>query len=228
MSEPSTATLVYFARATLDILTSWPALRFACAQQWPAGSRKAQEGRQVCCEQIVDLFYDAAATSSSSAAANAGANGVSGTGEPSSSTAGLPAQDTLEDLLVGCSRDLFNLELEDDSERFIARDMLLLWQEACSKKEGDEAGELAKRFEVLAGKAKMQDGDPTYWAQQRQQQQQGDDDDDSSSGEDDESEQGDDEDVEMALDEPQPPQKEEPQVDDDGFQTVTKSSRRHR
>merc|ERR1712230_283160 len=83
------------------LLTSGPALRFACAQQWPAGSRKAQEGRQVCCEQIVDLFYDAAATSSSSAAANAGANGVSGTGEPSSSTAGLPAQDTLEDLLVG-------------------------------------------------------------------------------------------------------------------------------
>lgn len=210
--------LVTFARATLDLLTFWPALRIAVQQGWGG-----QTGITHLAEDIVDIFYTTATQD------------ISTTGPPPSAptaeTALVPETDDIEDVLLHNLSHEFNISLEDGSEATIAKDLVSLWKECIGRAVTPlpyPAG-LIERFAAAAAKAKAEDGVRSYAAQRE-----GESDDEDFSGSDSDDDM--DEDVEMgeahvhtaecSHGHSHAPRRAEPEVDEDGFQMVTKKSGR--
>ncbi|ORY57408.1 Pre-rRNA-processing protein TSR2-domain-containing protein [Leucosporidium creatinivorum] len=206
-AAPSVPDLVLgpFAKSTIDILHVWPALRIAISQGWGGA-----EGRIHLAEDIVDLFYTTAAEA------------VSETATITAETALVPDQDDIEAVLLHVLSHAFNITLEDGSEATIAKDLTALWKECVTRVTTPPPHQpcMIERFAEAATKAKAEDGVQRYGAQRA-----GDDDSDS----DDESGEDSDEEMEGVEEAPVASSsrpKEEPVVDDDGFQMVTKKGGR--
>jgi pre-rRNA-processing protein TSR2 len=194
-----------FAKSAIDILHVWPALRIAISQGWGGA-----EGRIHLAEDIVDLFYTTAAEA------------VSETATITAETALVPDQDDIEAVLLHVLSHAFNITLEDGSEATIAKDLTALWKECVTRVTTPPPHQpsMIERFAEAATKAKAEDGVQRYGAQRA-----GDDDSDS------EDESGEDSDEEMEGVEEAPVAsssrpKEEPVIDEDGFQMVPKKGGR--
>ncbi|GAA5868796.1 hypothetical protein JCM3774_003898 [Rhodotorula dairenensis] len=231
-SQPSAEDLALglFARSSLDLFDMWPALRLAISHGWGGDG---QEGKTALAEDVVDLFYTVA-TSGAGAASSQTANSASASTSTQEGGVPVPAQDEVEQTLTYVIGNEFDVDLEDGSEKVVARDLIALWRECLQRVRGQaaaggseaaEEGPLAKKFREAAERARAQDGQQRFVAQR----QGGDDDDDdetTSEEDDDEDEQdGGDEDDEMegVIDEPAPQLVEsrpEPVVDEDGFELV--------
>ncbi|GAA5864358.1 hypothetical protein JCM1840_006757 [Sporobolomyces johnsonii] len=218
---PEERALGLFARSALDLFTLWPALRLAISHGW--GTAGAGEtGRTHLAEDVVDLFY----TTATEGPSPSSASGASASGSTSMSEGGVPvpAQDEVEETLKWVISQEFDVDLEDESERTVARDLILLWRECLRRVQAGDEGEgpMAKAFREGADKARREDGEGRFVAQRHGQG--GEDDDDETTDEEDDSD--DDEMVEL-VDASQPPQagpsrqREEPVVDEDGFEMVT-------
>lgn len=155
-------------------------------------------------EDLVDLFYTTATEQSSS----------------SSTVEVLPELDDIEEVILHVISHDFSLTLEDGSERLVARDLIKLWKECLSRAgnggvpgaAGDDG--LKEKFEAAAEKARREDGVRRYEAVRE-----GESDDESGSDD------GMDEDEDDEMGEPEARKKEEPTVDEDGFQMVGKKGR---
>lgn len=211
-----------FARAALDLFDVWPALRLAISHGWGG---HGTEGKTHLAEDIVDLFYTVATSGPTGGQSSAG-------GSSSTQEGGIPvpAQDEVEQTLLYVVGNEFDVDLEDGSEAFVARDLIALWRECIQRVQAAagtstpaEAGPLAQGFREKAERARAQDGQQRFAAQR-----QGDDDDGETTSEEEDDDDEDDEDEEMegTVDEPAPqlvetaPQRTEPVVDDDGFELV--------
>ncbi|KAI5478644.1 20S pre-rrna processing of protein [Pseudohyphozyma bogoriensis] len=195
---PEEVALLTFARATINLLTFWPALRIAITQGWGSA-----EGRTHLAEDIVDLFYTTAVESTSTK---------------------VPDIDDVTSVVLHVLSKEFSVSLEDDSERLIANDLTHLWKECLERAEGTWPAGREGRVEVFerqAEKARVEDaGSGGYQGARRD----GQSDDEGSVSDEDSSE---DEDEEMEVESaPAPRVREEPVIDEDGFQMVTKGKRR--
>ncbi|KAK4699682.1 pre-rRNA-processing protein TSR2, partial [Phenoliferia sp. Uapishka_3] len=203
--SPEEVTLTTFARSAMNLLTFWPALRICTTQGWGNSSSLSHVA-----EDVVDLFYTAATSTSSQ----------------------LPDQDEIEAVLLHVLSAEFSLTLEDNSEGLIARDLVALWKECVYRATNPppHAEGLAEKFEKAADKARAEDGVGSYAAAR----QGGSDDDDVEDPSDleDDSDSEDDSDEDMDGVESAPVasgsgrKKEEPVIDEDGFQMVPKKGRR--
>ena len=214
MATSSTAAapdIVLFARGVIAILELWPALRVAVDESW--GGPESKEKRRWLAGEVVDIFEASL---------------------PSKSTSKSQSQETpdavyVEELLLQVMNDEFETMLEDGSQELVAERIVKLWTFLLdSSAEGREAarGEVGK-FEEMVGKLKgkkvpvqvEQGGDEV--------------DGEDGDGDEDAGDWTDEEDDAMDQDEaPQliPPtkEKEEPEVDEDGFTMVKKKGKGHR
>lgn len=194
-----------FARGVFAILHSWPALRIAI-QQGCVTTQGAAEGRTALAEDLVDLFYTTVTSGSDD-------------GEALSE---VPDLEDIEDVLLHIVSHMFRVSLEDGSEATVAKDLIGLWKECVARARNGGAGAgdagLMEKFEAAATKAKAEDGEGRKIQVHIE---------DGSSDDDD----GEDSDEEMegveeaqtaAASAPAPRQREAPQIDEDGFETVTK------
>ncbi|KAK4047273.1 hypothetical protein OIO90_006234 [Microbotryomycetes sp. JL221] len=201
------AVLPTFAKAVLNVLTVWPALRLAVSHHW--GGR---QGTTELAEDLVDLFYSTA--TEVDAAPN---------------TTAVPDVDDIEAVLLHVVSHAFNVSLEDGSETTIARDLLALWQECVARcvTPPPHSSALFEKFAAAADKAKAEDGDRKFSAQRAGADENGDDDSDDSTDDDESDDNG------MDMDEATSSRgtthddtrgQLEPEVDDEGFTLVTKKS----
>lgn len=188
-----------FASSTLDLLTFWPSLRLAISQGWG----RSTQGRIELAEDLVDLFYTTASTDSTAT----------------------PDEDDIESVLLHNLSHEFSLTLEDGSERLIARDLVKLWKECLARVAssatagGSSSGVgLIERFKEAAEKARAEDGVRVYEAQR-----------DGVSEDEEGSDDDEDEDEEMDGVEESGAggsgSRNEPVIDDDGFELVQKGRR---
>lgn len=207
--------LSHFARYTLDLLSMWPAVRLALAN-----GNGFDDSKSALASQIVDTFF--------SAASSGGAAGGAAVPEGSTSTyehgVKLPGVDEVEEVLKWSYGQEFDVDLEDGSEVQVTQDLIGLWREALGRVRGEQAaggegagedGPMAKRFREGAAKANKEEF--------RFEVDRGQGGEDGSSSEDDEGEEGSDEEMEGEQQEQQAsavPTRQEPVVDEDGFETV--------
>ena len=199
--------LPVFAQGTIALLHIWPALRIAISQGW-GGS----EGRIHLAEDIVDLFYTTASEA------------VSETATITAESALVPDQDDIEAVLLHVLSHAFNITLEDGSEATIAKDLTALWRECIGRATTPPPHQpgMLERFAAAAEKAKAEDGVQRYGAQRAGGDESDSDDDDDDDGESDEEMEGVEETPAASSSRP----REEPIIDDDGFQMVTKKGGR--
>ncbi|BGP31011.1 hypothetical protein JCM10296v2_002775 [Rhodotorula toruloides] len=214
--SPEDQALGLFARSALDLFDMWPALRLAISHGW--GGDGAQ-GKTHLAEDVVDLFYSTA-TSGHGGEGSASASGSSSTQEGGIP---IPPTDEIEQTLLYVVGNEFDVDLEDGSEHTVARDLVNLWRECLQRvRAGEEGiakeGALAERFRIAAEKARVQDGQQRFEAQR-----QGGEEDEGETSSEGEYETEDDEDEEMGAVEreaPPPRERQEPVVDEDGFELV--------
>ncbi|GAA5839465.1 hypothetical protein JCM11251_002733 [Rhodosporidiobolus azoricus] len=207
---PEEQALVFFARCVLDLLTIWPAVRLAISQE-----QGYDDSKEALASQIVDLFFEAA-SSSSQAPAPVGSTSTHENGVK------LPLVDKLEETLKWSYTQEFDVDLEDASEVQVTKDLIALWRECLQRvgagEEGKE-GPMAVKFREQAQKVSQEDGLQSFSITK-----QGDD----STDEDDFTDDDDEEMVELvdatgqgsSSGAPPPPSRPEPIVDEDGFETV--------
>lgn len=208
-ATPADAALPLFARGVLSLLTIWPALRLCITHGWSNKSStlsSALEKRTALAEELVDAYYSSYTS------------GTSAKG---------PETSEIEDFLIEYVEAEFGVGVEDGSENRLARDMEALWKECLSRAtgQGTSSEGLLERFEALAQKAREEDGDPTKAFRATKLPGADDDDSDSDDGDDGEEEWGG-MDTDMAPAQPAPRQREEPQVDEDGFTMVPSKGKR--
>jgi pre-rRNA-processing protein TSR2 len=201
-AQQSTPNLALFARGTIALFTLWPALRLAVAEQW--GGPESAEKRTWMISEVVDYFESCLPKST----------------EPQLSEdqlADLVDQDELAEMLEGMVSDEFEVDLDDGSADEVAGDVVKLWKKLTK---GDKAmvEELEELVRSTAGKKVQAQG-------HGDDEQELDEDGNLIEGSDDSS---DDDDVEMANTEgpPEPKEKQEPVVDDDGFTLVQKKGKK--
>jgi pre-rRNA-processing protein TSR2 len=201
-AQQSTPNLALFARGTIALFTLWPALRLAVAEQW--GGPESAEKRTWMISEVVDYFESCLPKST----------------EPQLSEdqlADLVDQDELAEMLEGMVSDEFEVDLDDGSADEVAGDVVKLWKKLTK---GDKAmvEELEELVRSTAGKKVQAQG-------HGDDEQELDEDGNLLEGSDDSS---DDDDVEMANTEgpPEPKEKQEPVVDDDGFTLVQKKGKK--
>ncbi|GAA5882114.1 hypothetical protein JCM16303_005611 [Sporobolomyces ruberrimus] len=215
--------LLLFARSTIDLLHIWPALRLAITHGWGGGTKQSTLGRTHLAEDIVDLFYSAATTSNPSTSSSTSTSTSLSEGGVS-----LPGRDEVEETLKWSIGEQFDLDLEDGSESTIAKDLIALWRECIQrvlKNEQDREGPLATKFREGAEKAKGEDGQQRFQAQRGPGQDGEEDDDDTTDEDDSEGFETEEDDVmgeveHSAPPPPQPRERQEPVVDEDGFEMV--------
>ncbi|SCZ89519.1 BZ3500_MvSof-1268-A1-R1_Chr1-1g01231 [Microbotryum saponariae] len=205
--------LPLFARSILDLLHVWPAVRIAITQGWAPSTAIT-----VLAEDVVDLFYTTASTDDNP-------NGEA-----------LPDPTDVEDVLLHILANAFNLTLEDDSETQVAKDAIKIWQECLRRVVGELSGKvipppsgeegILEAFEKAAVKAKAEDGTGVYRGAMRQGDESSDEEDGEGSGDDDDEDgmqvDGDTETGELIDTTPAAaPRRQEPEIDEDGFQKVT-------
>ncbi|GAA5937261.1 Tsr2p [Sporobolomyces koalae] len=224
-SSPEDQALLLFARATLDLLQIWPALRLAITHGWGGGTKQSIQGRTHLAEDIVDLFYSTATTSNSTASSSSSSQNQGGSTSLSEGGIALPARDDVEETLKWSISQQFDLDLEDGSEATIAKDLIALWRECIRRvlTNDPNEGPLATKFRTGADKAKREDGEQRF-AAQRAPGQDGEDNDDDTTDEDDDSDGFETEEDEHMGDvqheAPPPRERPEPVIDEDGFEMV--------
>ena len=213
----ATAALPLFARGIVSLLACWPALRIAVTHNWipkkQASSvdseqyapETAAEKRTRLAEELVDAYFSSFTDSD---------NGK------------IPDNEEVEDFLFEFIEVEYGVALEDSSEIQIAKDCRELWTDALNGKLDN-----ITKFERMATKAREEDNDPTRAMRgTRTGGGQNEEDDESSSDDDQEVSQGfsrQNQGDGMDVDEPANtsaahPQRQEPEVDEDGFTTVVK------
>lgn len=214
------ACLPSFARGVIALLQIWPALRLAVTHNWkpahPPTSdpefppENASQKRTRLAEELVDAYFST---------------------YTSPNTQGkTPDSEEIEDFLLEFFEYEYGVKLEDNSEVQVAKDADALWKECIAKSSGQSTSEaLLEKFEKLADKARSEDSDPAKALRgTRTGEQDEEDDDEYSTDEDDDGDDGE----EMEVDGQQRTssshshnRREEPEIDEDGFQTVTKGSK---
>lgn len=204
---PTSPTILLFARGVYSLFHLWPALRLAVTSQW--GGEDSASKRIWFISTVVDEFEDKASPAqlASFVAPNAEGQTSGGLVPP---PAGLDL-DAVADLLFDIMLEEFEIELEDDSPVMISRRLLQLWSDASRGLEGEvvkleEEERRMGKSKVVASAGVDEDGES-----------------DGESG----SESGSDEEEGEGMEGVQeeapalvPRQKEEPEVDDDGFTMV--------
>jgi len=222
------AALPLFARGVLSLLTIWPALRLALTHGWAPPPRSSTAGdaeyppetplekRTRMAEELVDAYYSTYTEK----------NGAK------------PEITDIEDFLLDFFEFEYGVALEDASELTLAKDLEGCWMEclrrasSTDKTPASSAEEgLLERMDRLAKTATEDDKDPSKALRGTRTGAQDEEDDDSETDEDEEeghqhahtsrTNPGMDVDEAPQL-QPTPREKEEPIVDEDGFQTVVK------
>lgn len=203
--SPPSPVILLFARATIATLDLWPALTIAVREQW--GGRDSAEKKTWIASVLIDEF------------------------ESRSSSTPLPTddlpldEDDIGDLLAQIMSDEFDANVEDGSIEAVAKDLVRVWKGiVAANSQGQEqrlqmegvVGEMESRAAKLGTSVQATAGPGPEV------------DSDEESGSGSESEGGDDDDDAMDVDEaPQlVPARQEPVVDEDGFELVQKKGRR--
>ncbi|SCV71351.1 BQ2448_2939 [Microbotryum intermedium] len=207
--------LPLFARSVLNLLHIWPAVRIAITQGWAPSTAIT-----ILAEDVVDLFYTTAFSDDN----------------PNGET--VPDPTDVEDVLLHVLSNAFNLTLEDGSEVQVTKDAIKIWKECLRRVQSELSGRaipapdgeegMLEAFEKAAVKAKAEDGLGMYRGATRQGDESSDEDDEDGNEGDREGEQG------MQVDEDQEmgelidttavaasSRRQEPELDEDGFQMVT-------
>lgn len=211
------AALPSFARGVVALLAIWPALRLAVTHNWKPSQTAVQDPefppenggqkRTRLAEELVDAYFST---------------------YTSPNTLGkVPESEEIEDFLLDFFEYEYGVKLEDMSEVQVRKDIEELWKECIDRASGQSTSQaLLEKFERMADKAKSDDADPSKAFRGTTT---GNEDDDEESGTD-----GDDSDEQMeGADQSRSSashpnghhHREEPEVDEDGFTTVTKSSK---
>ncbi|KAE8232036.1 hypothetical protein CF326_g2938 [Tilletia indica] len=218
-AAPPAASSVQFARAILLRFSIWPTLKTAVAEQW--GGPESESKRDFLVGHLVDEYGMPDSPS------NAGPSPSSASG--SNTTTNTPQEidvDDLADVLQDYVEEEYECRIEDDSVFPVARDIVALHQAIFITSLTDGGAEERKIMEELEGAATRLKG--VKQQNQRQSDVPEDEDEEDGSGEEEENDAGANgnehgaaqdhamEDVEM----------QEPEVDEDGFQTVRHGRRR--
>ncbi|KAK4461119.1 Pre-rRNA-processing protein TSR2 [Cladorrhinum samala] len=212
MASPSPSQIQSsFERGVAISLHLWPALALAVQNNW--GGPDSADKRDWFAGAIVDLFPDISKLTPAQLSALVSSQSTS----PESSDE--PDQVDVETVLLQVMLDEFEVNVEDDSAYEVAEQVVRMRNE-CLRGKFDEVEALTRRWEAKKGKSekvevvfkKGDDQDDTDW--------------DTDDDEEDEEEA---EDAEMgdapALVNAPRKEKEEPEVDEDGFQKVTRKKR---
>ncbi|KAJ6787897.1 hypothetical protein PWT90_01880 [Aphanocladium album] len=199
-----------FEQAVAYALHLWPALTLSVTNGW--GGPDSAEKRDWFAGAIVDLFpefTDAATPAASSTNVN------NNTSAPAPASADEADTEDVETVLLQVMVDEFEVNVDDDSALEVAQQIVRA-RTQCAVGQYDETNALAERFAKLKG-SKV--GQMFQKAEDPNQ-----DTDDEASGSDDDDDDDGGSDVDMG-DAPAPREKQEPQVDEDGFTMVTKKKR---
>ncbi|ATY58916.1 Pre-rRNA-processing TSR2 [Cordyceps militaris] len=195
-----------FEQAVAYALHLWPALTLSVANHW--GGPDSAEKRDWFAGAIVELFPEFT---------DAAAAGPPDSSTSSSNNAGPDEADTedVETVLLQVMVDEFEVNVDDDSALEVAQQIVRA-RTQCAAGQFDETNALAERF----GKSRGSKVAPLFQKAEDPNQDTDEEPDDDSDDDDDD----DGSDVDMG-DAPPPKEKEEPQVDEDGFTMVTKKKR---
>jgi pre-rRNA-processing protein TSR2 len=188
-----------FEQAVAYALHLWPDLTLAVQNNW--GGPDSADKRDWFAGAVVELFPDLTSPKTTTTSSNP-TNDESPDDEPDSAY--------VEEFMLQVMLDEFEVNVDDGSSFEVAEQIIRVRTD-CLKGKFDEVERLRERWEASKGKkevfkkAEDEDAD-TDW----------DDEDDSEE---------DDEDVEMGDAPPARKEKEEPEVDEDGFTKVTKKKR---
>lgn len=202
----STINIPLFARGTIALLTLWPALRLAVAEQWGGPDSAAKRTWMI--SEVVDYFESSIPGSSNGKALSAEQLGD------------IVDEEDLEELLEGMISDEFEADLEDNSIEQVAGDIVRLWKNVVKGEDG-MVRELEELVRTMGGsKVRAQRGEEEGEVDEDGNPILGD------SGSEDESG---DEDVDMDAGEGKKvveKEKQEPVVDEDGFTLVQKKGKK--
>lgn len=203
--------VIQLARGVISILDLWPALRLAISERW-AGDDSAQ--RKVDIQSyIIDVFEDAIRRDHGSVEAATALQASASGSHPLDSVI---EEEELADCLVAAMQEAFEVDLEDDSDQTVARDIIRLWKQLVRGNITmlDEVEKLAAERSGQKVKASGQDGAQDV-------------DEDGNPVEDESEDEDSDEDMEAPkLVDNKDTQPKEPVVDDDGFTLVQKGNKR--
>ncbi|WVQ77741.1 hypothetical protein IAR50_007431 [Cryptococcus sp. DSM 104548] len=211
MSQPTetSPTILLFARGTLALLDLWPALTIAVAEEW--GGSESAEKKTWIASTLIDEFESRATYLPADPATPAAAPIV----DPADANDPPLDQDDLIDLLTQIMEDEFEARLEDGSIESVAADLTRLWKHVLTEANPEA---IVSTLENKAREVRRSGVQASKGAAAE--------DDDSSSGEDDdEMEVGGDQAPQLVASEPRR-ERQEPVVDEDGFEMVQKGRRR--
>lgn len=208
--------IIQLARGVISILDLWPALRLAISERW-AGDDSAQ--RKVDIQSyIIDVFEDAIRQDHGSVEA---ASSLQATASGTHPLDNVIEEEELADCLIAAMQEAFEVDLEDDSDQTVARDIIRLWKQLVrgntamlqevEKMAAERAGQKVKASGQDGAQDVDEDGNPV--------------DDDEDDDDEDEDMEGDDSEAPKLVDN-KDTQPKEPVVDDDGFTLVQKGNKR--
>lgn len=145
--------MLLFSRGMLALFNLWPALRLAVDEQW--GGPESEAKRTWFVSVIVDEFESRPPTAPAPSAGETStitASGGSAAAALAASVGGLEL-DELSDLLFDLLLEEFTVDLDDDSPRTIAAQIIALWT-SCLKLETDLVLELESQEAKLKSKGK--------------------------------------------------------------------------
>ena len=218
MSTQPPQLIIQLARGIDAILDLWPALRLAIAEKW-AGDDSAQRKIDIQ-SYILDVFEDAIRQDHGSVDAAVSLQASSSGAHPLDSVID---EEELADCLIAAMQEAFDVDLEDDSDQAVARDIVRLWKQLVR---GNEAmlQEVEKMAAERAGqrvKARGQDGSENVDEDGNPVE----DEDDEDEDEDEDQDMEDGDEAPKLVDSKETPSRE-PVVDDDGFTLVQKGNKR--
>ena len=198
VSQPIQAQLDSFAQGLLAILTIWPAYQIAL-DLCARTDETTEEINLRLAEELLDAFLTSSHQPTQTVP------------EPMKLTAFLTEFIDVE----------LGVVLEDDSERSVVKDLTELWRTCCSPRGLLEQGtQLVAQYQAMAEKKRSGPARPATRVAGEA---------DGNSSEEDESGSEEEEGDDMEVDRPAAPvsRKPEPVIDEDGFQTVASTRRRH-
>ncbi|KAK0742499.1 Pre-rRNA-processing protein TSR2-domain-containing protein, partial [Apiosordaria backusii] len=203
-----------FERGISLALHLWPALTLAVQNNW-GGPDSSDKRAWFAGAVSSELFPDISSMTPSQLATHISSSSSTTT---STSTPAEPDAEYIEEFLLNVMLDEFEVNVDDDSAYEVAESIIKIRKE-CLRGKFDEVEVLAKRYsdkkgsKVVFAKGKDQEEEEEW---------------DTEDGEDDDEEGEEDEDMEDApelVTETKKKEKQEPEIDEDGFQTVTRKKR---
>ncbi|KAK0629171.1 Pre-rRNA-processing protein TSR2-domain-containing protein [Bombardia bombarda] len=208
-----------FEQGVALALHQWPALSLAVQNHW--GGPDSSDKRDWFAGAIVDLFPDLSKLSPAQLLHLQTLQSQQTQNANNNNTSDEPEQADVETVLLQVMLDEFEVNVDDDSAYEVAETVMRV-RTGCLKGRFDEVGRLRARFGDKSSKEAVEAAAKLFKKVEDQ------DDDTDWDTDDDEDDSEDDSDVDMGdAPAPAPPKKEKelPQVDEDGFQTVTKKRR---